>query len=352
MGRRSRGDGSVYPDKSRPGIWVGSIDLGTDPQTGRRRRRKVSALTKTECKAKLDELREQHRKTGIVPRRDTTVEMVIRDYLANPPEDVKSPITMRVHGDHGERIIAALGSVKLVRLTPVQVERFLRDMAETGYLTRTGKRRQYAAKTIRDTRSLFIGAIRRAEKEGLAARNVAALADLPHARRRVSKSMTLAEVRQLLDVDLTTWWRAFITTAILCGLRPGELLGLRWEDVDSKAGVIRVRRCLKALPEEAGRRRLVLEDLKTEQSRRTLRMPSAVSSALGALRREQAADRLRLGPLYEDHGLVFCSRPGARAGAPASPRASGTSAAARASARTGSSARSATPSCPCSPTPT
>jgi integrase len=308
MGRRSRGDGSVYFDKSR-GVWVGSVDLGLDPRTGRRRRPKVSAATKTECKAKLDELRDQHRKTGIVPRRDTTVEMVIRDRLAHPPGNVKSPITQRVHEDHGKRIVAALGSVKLVRLTPAQVERFLRDMAEEGYVTRTGKRRQYAAQTIRETRSLFIDAIRRAEKEGLATRNVAALADLPQAQRRRSRSMTLAEVRLLLAADLTPWWRAFITTAIMCGLRPGELLGLRWEDVDFAAGVIRIRRCLKAV-EENGRNVLRLEDLKTEQSKRTLRMPAAVAAVLGALRREQAADRLRLGPLYEDHGLVFCSPAG------------------------------------------
>ena len=140
---------------------------------------------------------------------------------------------------------------------------------------------------------------------------MAALADLPQARRRKSKSMTLPEVRQLLDLDLTPWWRAFITTAILCGLRPGELLGLRWEDVDFKADVIRVRVCLKALPDpETGKRRLVLESLKTEQSKRTLRMPAAVAAVLGALRKQQAADRLRLGPLYEDHGLVFCSGAG------------------------------------------
>jgi integrase len=60
----------------------------------------------------------------------------------------------------------------------------------------------------------------------------------------------------------------------MCGLRPGEMLGLRWEDVDFKAGALRVRRCLKALPDPVtGKRTLVLEELKTKQSRRTIRMP-------------------------------------------------------------------------------
>jgi integrase len=304
--RSRKGGGTVFWDDDR-GCYTGQLSYYD--AAGNRKRPKVHAATKAECWEKLDDLRAQHRKTGLVPRRDTTVEMVILDRLASPPGSVKSPITKRVHEDHGKRIIAALGKVKLVKLTPSQVERFLRDMAETGYLTRTGQRRQYAAKTISDTRSFLVDAIRRAEKEGLVARNVAALADLPQARRRQSKSMTLAEARLLLAADLTPWWRAFITTAIMCGLRPGELLGLRWEDVGFPAGVIRVRKSLKAV-EASGHTVLRLEDLKTEQSRRTLRMPAAAASALGALRREQAADRLRLGPLYEDHGLVFCSPAG------------------------------------------
>ena len=49
----------------------------------------------------------------------------------------------------------------------------------------------------------------------------------------------------MLDSDLSTWWRAYFTCALYCGLRPGELTGLRWEDVDLANGVIRVRRSLK-----------------------------------------------------------------------------------------------------------
>src|SRR5690242_16997034 len=125
MARRSRGDGSVFWDATR-GCWVGSVDIGRDPETGRRRRRKVSAPSKTECKAKLDELREEKRRTGTVGRRDITVEKIVRERLENPPPNVKSPVTRRVHGYHGARIIADLGTKKLVKLTPSEVEQFLR----------------------------------------------------------------------------------------------------------------------------------------------------------------------------------------------------------------------------------
>ena len=75
--RRGRGDGSVFFDASR-GCWVGVLDVGPDPETGRRRRRKVSGQNKTECKANLDELREEYRKAGTVGRRDITVHNIQR----------------------------------------------------------------------------------------------------------------------------------------------------------------------------------------------------------------------------------------------------------------------------------
>ena len=297
MARRARGDGSVFFDAAR-GCWVGTVDIGRDPETGRRRRRKVSAPTRTECKDKLGELREEKRKTGTVGRRDITVERIVRDRLASPPPSVKSPITRRVHEDHGARIIAALGKTKMVGLTPGDVERFLRKMASDGYAT----------KTIRDTRSLLAGAIRRAERDGLVGRNVALLADLPAGARKQSNAMTLVQVGQLLGSGLDAWWRAYVSTGVMCGLRPGELLGLRWRDVDFDGRVLQLR-C--ALTEQDGG--LALGPLKTERSRRTLVLPAAVAAALRALRTQQAAERLRLGALYADQDLVFCRGDGSPA---------------------------------------
>jgi integrase len=116
--------------------------------------------------------------------------------------------------------------------------------------------------------------------------------------------MTVAEARKLLASDLDVFWRAYCTLAVTLGLRPGELTGLMWEDVDPEAGVIRVRHSLKRTPDG-----LQALDLKTEASRRTLRMPASWPG-WAALRVQQAADRLALGEAYEDHGLVFCTEAG------------------------------------------
>lgn len=282
MGRRSRGDGSVYFDADR-GCWVGQVDLGRDPQTGRRRRPKVYAPTKTECREKLDELREEKRRTGTVARRDVIVAQLVQDLLDSPPAEWRAPSTFKVYRSLGNHITTAVGQVRVARLTVSQVEGMLRAMAAGGA----------ARRTIARTRSLLARAIRRAERDGRVSRNVAMIAEMPAAPARKSRALTLEQTGKLLGLDLTAWWRAFILTGVTLGLRPGELLGLRWENVDLDGRILRVR-----------------GELKTEQSRRTLRIPVITRNALAALWREQAADRLRLGEHYADGGVVFCGNAG------------------------------------------
>jgi integrase len=99
--------------------------------------------------------------------------------------------------------------------------------------------------TIRGCRSVLARALDRAMRDRLVLVNAARLAEIPEGTVRKSRSMTTEQARQLLNSDLTTWWRAYFSLALHCGLRPGELTGLRWEDVDLTEGLIRVRRSLK-----------------------------------------------------------------------------------------------------------
>lgn len=294
MARRQRGDGSVFYDESR-GCWVGLADLGRDPETRRRVRRKVSAATREECRDKLAELQEEKRKTGTVARRDVTVGQVLGDWLAHPGPRARTDVTRRCHRDAAARWPEWLKATRLTRLTPGQVERALAGMVDGGYST----------STIKATRSVLVRSIVRAQRDGLVMRNVAQLVPCPQGTRRESRSMSIEQVEALLSADLTPWWRAYLYTGIMCGLRPGELLGLRWIDVDAAEGVIRVRKSVKVTEHPDGHGRPSVEDLKTERSRRTLAMPAAVASMLAALRRDQAALRLRAGSVYQDHGLVF-----------------------------------------------
>ena len=297
MGRRARGDGAVYYDQAR-GCWVGQVDLGRDPATGKRRRPKVSAPTKTAAKDALDGLRSEKSSTGTVARRDRTVQAVVQGFLDNPPKKVKSAVTRRTHRDAGAKIIAALGRTPVVKLTADDVEQFLRQLAAEGYST----------SVIAGTRSVLVRSITRAMRFDQIGRNVAALAEVPEGTRRQSRAMTVRQVNALFAAAAapagngrwpeTPFWVAYCVTAVMLGLRPGELLGLRWEDVDLAARRVRVR---QRLDDTGGT--LTLEELKTPASRRTLQMPEAVVTVLVSLWAEQEAHQLK-------PELVFCGPSG------------------------------------------
>jgi integrase len=285
--RRARGDGSVFYDSAR-GVWVATIELSRDSDTGRRVRRKSSAPTRAAARELLDRMRAEKRKAGTVGRGDLTVGAVVAAYLAHPPAAWRSPITRQVNAGHAARITAALGKVRLTALTASRVEQFLAGMAKAGLAT----------STISDTRGLLRAAIRRAQRDGAVTVNAADLADRPDGTVREARWFTVPQITALMNAAAgDPWWRAYVAVAITCGLRPGELLGLRWEDVDLKpGGEIRVRHSIKAGE---------LAELKTKRSRRTLDLPAAVVAPLRDLKRHQAAQRLRLGAAWREHDLVL-----------------------------------------------
>ncbi|MGB6578064.1 MAG: tyrosine-type recombinase/integrase [Streptosporangiaceae bacterium] len=287
--RRGRGEGSIYHDAGR-GRYVGVLDV-TEPGSGKRTRRKVSATTKTETRAKLDKLRREVADAGHAGPAAGTVASVVTDWTSHLPGRIKDPTSKAIVRRHASRITAELGKIPVKKLQARDVERLLAAMAAEDLST----------STIRGCRSVLARALDRAIRDRLVMVNVAKVAEIPEGTVRKSRSMTTAQARQLLSSDLDTWWRAYFTLALYCGLRPGELTGLRWEDVDLNEGLIRVRTSLKR-----GSAGLAPGELKTESSKRTLSMPEAVRAALIALWAEQETDKLRLGQHYLDkHDIVF-----------------------------------------------
>ncbi len=100
---------------------------------------------------------------------------------------------------------------------------------------------------------------------------------------------------------------AFYVLALHTGMRRGELLGLKWEDVDLDGSTVRVRRTLTRI--EDGKR-LSLGEPKTKKSRRTVRLTPGAVEALKRHRAKQAEEKLRVGGLYVDQGLVFAGEVG------------------------------------------
>lgn len=309
--RARKGEGTVFYDDSR-GCWVGQIDLGADPGTGKRRRPKVSGPDEQTVWDLLDELKAERKSTGTVAPRDMTVRMALDDWVANPSAKVRSHLSLASHRNNaalitdGGRGVPGLGGKLLHKLTVDQVEKHLRMLTAAGY----------SAETISRVRAAGKSAVRRVMRGKGIMFNVFDLSEMPAGGgKRVSRSASKNDVLALFASDLDVWWRAYFSVGILVGLRPGERLGLRWEDVDFAAGIIRVRVMLRRV-ERDGRKVFELGDLKTDRSARAETMPADVAAALTALRRAQAKDRLRYGRDYGSgldncaKGLVFCGKHG------------------------------------------
>ncbi|TAM55773.1 MAG: site-specific integrase, partial [Chloroflexota bacterium] len=187
----------------------------------------------------------------------------------------------------------AIGGVPLSKLTPDHVGRLLAELTARGDLSPTTVRYSYAVLRI---------ALGRALKAGKVLRNVATLIDPPAKARPELRPLSADEVRTFLASVEGDRLAPLYVVAIGTGLRQGELLGLRWADLDLDRGMLTVRHQL-------GRDGLLAEP-KTARARRTLALGGAVRSALREQRRRQAADRLAAGGHWQDQGYVFTTPTG------------------------------------------
>jgi integrase len=304
--RRGQGEDSIYWDSSK-NRYIGAVSLGFSP-AGTRIRRKVTGRTKAEVRAKLRELH-QEVETGLRLSRSYTVNDALDDWLAHCLDDV-SARTVKLYRDTiAPALREQLGAVVLRNLTARDVQSALTALAS-----------RMSTRTVQISRNVLVRAIRHAERDGLAARNVAALVKLPKGQRgRPSKSLTLEQATALIDAAKDTRLEAYIILSLLTGLRTEEARALRWDHVmmwvDDAAGwqPVAIAGFDRA---RAGDDRFAINvwraqrhggDTKTEKSRRTLALPRRSVEALREHRKVQGKDRLKAGALWQDCGLVFCS---------------------------------------------
>lgn len=286
--RRGRNEGSIY--QRTDGRWVG---MASFMDRGRRRRRAVYGETKREAMEKLREVRRSI-ETGVVATSDReTVATFLERWLRDSVAPTVRPATLssyrglvRIH------IEPALGSIRLSRLGPADVQRFLNERSASGLSPR---RVQYLHAVLR--RSLG-----QAHRWGLVTRNVATLVEPPRVRRREVRPLTTGQARQLLEAARGDRLEALYTVALSLGLRQGEALGLRWDDVDLDAGTLTVRNALQRINGT-----LQLVEPKTERSRRTIAMPAIAAAALRAHRIRQLEERVWAGSRWREADFVFTS---------------------------------------------
>jgi integrase len=297
--RRGNGEGSIYRRES-DGIWCTSVDLGY--VNGRRKRKVIYGKTRKEVAEKLKVvLRDQQQGLPIVVERQTVAQYLAR-WLADVVRPSVRPRTYQSYAMHVRLYLTpALGHYQLAKLRPEHVQAMMNQMLEAG-----GKDGQgLSPRTVQYARAVLRRALNQALKWGMVPRNVATLVDPPRSRTPRFTTLTPEQGRMLLDAARGDRLEALYRVALSLGLRQGEALGLRWEDVDLQAGTLRVAVALQRVDGK-----LQLVEPKTDRSRRTLFLPTALVNALKAHRTRQLQERLLAGDRWRDSGLVFTSRIG------------------------------------------
>jgi integrase len=146
-------------------------------------------------------------------------------------------------------------------------------------------------------------ALGRAVKGGKVSRNVATLVDAPAKARREMHPLSAEQTRAFLQATANGRHGPLYAVAVATGMRQGELLGLRWQDVDLEARTLAVRYTLVSGTDD-------LAEPKTERSRRTLRLSATALGALREQRRRQLEERLAVGRRWHDREFVFTNRTG------------------------------------------
>ncbi|MCW2806000.1 MAG: site-specific integrase [Propionibacteriaceae bacterium] len=172
----------------------------------------------------------------------------------------------------------------------------------------------YSANSVRIMRAVLRRALRQAEREGLVSRNVAALSAAPRVRGDEGRALSIVQAQRLIAEASATRHEVLLTIMLAFGLRRGEALGLHWSGFDWTAATLKVTHGVKRVQIRddgcAGRTRLVVGELKTARSRRTLFLTPQLVEVLLRHRARQAEERMAVGEAWQDYGLMFPSEVG------------------------------------------
>ena len=293
MTRRANGEGSVY--RRADGRWTAAHYVLLP--NGGRVRRAVYGKTRKEAADKLADL--IAKTSAGVPL--ATRSWTVAGYAAHWLEDVVRPRlkpasfmsyreTLRLH------ILPTLGRLKVQALRPDQVRALLAHKTTAGLSPRS-------VQIVHGTLRTMLG---EAVREEIIVRNAAALVRPPSISREEVTPWSPEDASQFLTASVTHRLYALFAVGVAIGLRRGELLALRWADVDLDERVVRVRQTVQRLPDVG----LIFGTPKTGKSRRTVPLPARSIKVLRSHRARQAAEALALGPAWTDSGLVFTSTVG------------------------------------------
>lgn len=193
----------------------------------------------------------------------------------------------------------AIGNTKLQDLNRTKLQAFI-----------TEKKKELSATSLKLLRAIISNSLKCAVEDNIIMKNPASGLKLPkksNDEREEIKPFTKVELQKILAEIQGGKYYYIVYVAAFTGMRRGELLGLRWQDVDFKKKVIHVRQQAKFIETE---KKMEIGRLKTDNAYRDIPINDNVVNALKKQKAWQGANKLKLGTAYINNGLVFTDEAG------------------------------------------
>ncbi len=291
MSRRAKGEGSIVkrPLTTKEGKsyyrWQAELLLGYD-NDGKRKRRFITGKTQAEVREKLEEAKQQLRSGTYVETKET-----VGEYLDKWLKEKTPQLKARTADDYkyslDKYVKPRIGRVRLAKLNPLSIQTMLREVAEAVSADRANK-----------CRRILFGALKQAVRWQLIPRNPVEAVDALKHERREMRLWSAAEVSQFLDTAREHRLYALFYVAMSTGLRCGELLGLKWSDLEGST--LHVNRSLGHI-----RGKLAVSTPKTRKGHRRVALSPDVLEVLAQHRERQNAERAALKSAWSDLDLIF-----------------------------------------------
>jgi integrase len=303
MSKRANGEGSVRQRAN--GTWEARLTY-IDPETGRVERASFYGPTAKAVRKKMKDA--QDRLDDGAPVKDAS--STVGDWLvhwratslaASDRKETTRALYAALCRKHLEP--TPFGAIPLDKLKPSDVEALvlvMRAKTKPGTEDNAEPVRALSDSTIRQTYTVLRAGLDGAVRDGLLARNPAALIKRPGVERRDARHLDADGVAAVLKAAVASRYHAALVLIASTGLRKGEALALRWDRVDLDAGTLKVAATIARVNHA-----LTITEPKTARSRRTVPLSPGVVAMLRKHRTEQKAERLRAGDQWTDTGLVF-----------------------------------------------
>ncbi len=289
-GRRGNGEGTIYERTNGTYAATFTVEGG--------KRKTFYAKTHKEVQEKLKKALYEQQQGTLVTAPHQTVAQFLTDWLESTQKQSVRPRTyeryeeiVRLH------IIPALGRHKLQSLSAQHVQAFYTKKLEGGL----------SALTVISFHNLLHKALETAVKWNLVARNVCKVVSPPRRQRFEVTPLSLEQIQKLLSAVEGHRLEALFKLALATGMRRGELLGLKWQDIDFAKGALQVRRVLSRIPSIMPGKGYTEAEPKTQRSRRTIIIAPFALKGLKEHRRRQAEEKKRAGEGWQEHDYVFCT---------------------------------------------